>query len=377
MNKRENIDPTRWKRIVVKVGTSVLTSKEGKLETSYISRLVHELASLQQSGREVILVTSGAISAGMGKLQLIPKPKTIPLKQAAAAVGQSILMQTYEHLFSQHHQPIAQILLTHQDLSNRQSYINIYNTILTLLHYRVIPIINENDTVAVEEIKFGDNDTLSALVAHSIEADLLIILTDTDGLYDTNPKHHKPKKLISVVEKVTPEILGLADGEGTPLSTGGMYTKLKAAEIVTKCGVVMIIANGREERILERIVNGESVGTLFLPLQGRMAGRKRWIAFNLNSCGEIVVDEGARKAILFDGRSLLPSGVVGVEGEFEVGDAVTILDEQGKELAKGLTNYSALELCKIKGKHTREIERVLGYKYFDEVIHRDNLVLLR
>ncbi|MEW5767859.1 MAG: glutamate 5-kinase [bacterium] len=363
------------RRIVVKVGTSILALESGELTTQYISKLAGDLAYLCQSGLEVILVSSGAIGAGMKRLGLNQRPKSIPLKQAAAAVGQSRLMQVYEHLFGRTKQKVAQILLTHRDLADRRSYINTYNTLLTLLEYRIIPIINENDSVAVEEIKFGDNDTLAALVANLIEADALFILTDTDGLYSSDPRLGKGK-LIRQVEEITPELFNLAGGTREATSTGGMITKLQAAKIAVRAGITVIIANGKKEKIIEEIMGGTEVGTVFLPHGNPLAARKRWIVFHLHPKGKIVVDAGAAEALLKRGKSLLPSGILKVEHNFGIGEAVVVTDHSGKDLAKGLTNYSSYELGKIKGKQTSQIEEILGYKYYDEVIHRDNLALL-
>lgn len=359
-------------RIVVKIGASILSASSGRLDFTYVSRIVKEVCSLRKEiPLDVILVTSGAVLAGMEVLKLERYPKTIPLKQACASIGQGRLMESYQDIFSTYNQTTSQVLLTHQDLSSRRSYINVYHTFLTLLRYKIIPIVNENDTVAVEELKFGDNDTLSALVASSIESDLLIILTDTDGLYDAN------NVLIKRVTEINPDLFGLAKGKSSPVTSGGMHTKLRAAEIVTKSGAKMVIANGRKEGVITSVVNGEDVGTWFLPKsEERIQSRKRWIVFNLVSQGNIIIDEGAKMAIKEQGKSLLPKGILSIKGKFEPGDAVTLMDESSRELAKGLVNYTSRELLEIKGKHTREIEGILGYKYYDEVIHRDNLVLL-
>ncbi|MDI6703882.1 MAG: glutamate 5-kinase [bacterium] len=373
MERRAFPSGRKSRRIVVKIGTSILSISSGRLDFTYVSRIVKELCSLRKEiPLDVILVTSGAVLAGMEVLKLERWPKTIPLKQACASIGQSRLMESYQNLFSTYNQTISQILLTHQDLSSRRSYINIYHTLLTLLKYKIIPIVNENDTVAVEELKFGDNDTLSALVASSIESDMLIILTDTDGLYDTN------NRLIKRVTEINPDLFELAKGKSSPVTSGGMHTKLRAAEIVTKSGGKMVIANGRKDGVVTSIINGEDVGTLFLPKKGEkiQSSKKRWIVFNLVSQGNIVIDEGAKIAIKEQGKSLLPKGILSVKGEFESGDAVTLIDESSRELAKGLVNYTSRELLEIKGKHTKEIEGILGYKYYDEIIHRDNLVLL-
>jgi len=366
-----------FKRIVIKIGTSLLASPAGELTLINLNNIVKELAYYSShQEKEIIIVSSGAIGAGMSRLGLKKRPRAIPAKQACAAVGQSYLIQMYEQLFGRYRQTVAQILLTHQELSNRNSYINIYNTLLSLLKYKAIPIINENDSVATEEIKFGDNDVLSALVAHLIEADLLIILTNVDGLYRGDYKDHAKRELISEVSEITEEIYESAGGACYEMTTGGMFAKIKAAKITTDSGIPTIIANGKEPKTIDYILRGKEVGTIFLPKEDKLSARKRWIVFNLVSKGKIIVDEGAKKAILENGKSLLPSGIIEVEGKFDLGEAVVLADRQGQELAKGLVNYSVNELLKIKGRQSGEIEEVLGYKSSDEIIHRDNLALI-
>ncbi len=363
-----------WNRIVVKVGTSLLTTTEDDFSSACITGIVKELCSLRQSGKEIILVTSGAIGAGMCKLNLKHRPATIPLKQACAAIGQSCLMNTYEQLFGEHHQTIAQILLTHYELTNRRSYLNTYNTLLTLLEHNAIPIINENDTVAVDEIKFGDNDTLSALVAQLVEADLLILLTDIDGLYSRTPDGKGFGELIPLVEDITPEIVEMAQGTKNKFSTGGMTTKITAAQIATTAGVMVKILNGRTSGIIGDALADKNCGTTFAAKSDKISSRKRWIMYGLKTSGEITIDNGAKKA-LNQGKSLLPSGIVEIKGHFEEGDAVILNDICGNSLAKGLINYSKGAIMKIKGKQSSQIEEILGYKYSDEIIHRDNLVM--
>lgn len=358
------------KRIVVKVGTSTLTFPDMRLNLKRIENLARELVQAKKSGLDVALVTSGAIATGMGKLGWKTRPKTIPRQQAAAAIGQSHLMHTYEQIFRKHDQLVAQVLLTQEDISDRKRYTNANNTLSTLLQCGVIPIINENDTVAVDEIKVGENDTLSALVANLIKADLLLILSDVDGFYDSSDQP------IDVIASITPELWEMAGGEGSDVSVGGMFTKLRAAEIVTGAGEIMVIANGQKPRVVTRVLEGLNEGTIFLPQSDKMSGRKRWIAFSLPYRGTIKVDSGAGLALTKRGKSLLPSGIIGVSGDFEFGDAVRCVDENDREFARGLTNYSAEEVDLIKGKRTDQIETVLGYRYYDEVIHRDNLVLL-
>jgi len=358
-------------RIVVKVGTSTLTFPDGiRLDIGRIGNLVKDLVQVKESGKEVVLVTSGAVATGMGKLGWKKRPDNIPGKQAAAAVGQAHLMRIYELIFGEYGQNVGQILLTRGDINDRTRYINASNTISTLLQYGVIPIVNENDTVAVDEIKVGDNDTLSALLINLIKADLLIILSDVDGFYDDSGK------VIDVIPAITPEIRAMAGGEGSETSVGGMITKLNAAEIVTGAGEIMVIANGQKPGIISKILEGENEGTIFLPKRDKMPSRKRWIAYSIHCKGTIKVDFGAKNALTKQGKSLLPSGIIEVTGDFDFGDAIKCVDEDNVEFAKGLSNYSSDEIQKIKGNKTNEIVSILGQVYYEEVIHRDNLVIL-
>lgn len=363
-------------KIVVKVGTSTLTHKNGKLNLEQIERLVRQLSDLRNQGKDVVLVSSGAIGAGMGKLNLEQRPKTIPEKQAVAAVGQGILLHIYEKMFSEYGQATAQLLLTKADLEHRQRFLNGRNTLLTLLKFGVIPIVNENDTVAFEEIKFGDNDTLAALVGTLIDADLILLLTDIDGFYDGDPRKNKNAKRISVVETINEEIEGLAGNVGSKFGSGGMITKITAARIAVNAGIPLMIGHGAEDNILRRLTSGEDVGTLFLPVEMKPHLRKSWIAFGSHVGGRIIIDDGAKEALLHKGKSLLPSGVTAVEGDFSAGAVVQIVDLQGKEFARGITNYSWIELNRIKGQKCKDICSILGYKDYDEVIHRDNLSLV-
>ena len=363
-------------KIVVKVGTSTLTHKNGKLNLEQIEKLVRQLSDLRNQGKDVVLVSSGAIGAGMGKLNLEERPKTIPEKQAVAAVGQGILLHIYEKFFSEYGQATAQLLLTKADLEHRQRFLNARNTLLTLLKLGVIPIVNENDTVAFEEIKFGDNDTLAALVGTLIDADLVILLTDIDGFYDGDPRKNPDAKRISVVEVIDESIEGLAGNVGSKFGSGGMVTKISAASITVNAGIPMMIAHGAEDRILRRLTEGEDIGTLFLPVEMKPHLRKKWIAFGSHVDGKLIVDDGAKDALLHKGKSLLPSGIVSVEGNFVAGDVVGITDLHGKEFARGICNYSGAELQKIKGQKSKDICPILGYKDFDEAIHRDNLSLI-
>ncbi len=373
--EREVRDFSKAKRIVIKVGTSNLTDKNYRLEPRKVEKLATEIVELKKQDKEIILVSSGAIGAGIGKLDLKQRPRDIKVLQATAAVGQNVLMSTYDRYFAHYDQIIAQILLTHAAFFNRQRYLNLRNTLVTLLKSGIIPIINENDTVAVDEIKLGDNDTLSALVASNLDADLLIILTNTDGLFTYDPKRSKKAELIPVVDEITPEIERIAETGGRT-GVGGMKTKIQAAKVVIKAGIPMVIANGGEENILMRIMKGEPVGTLFMPRKRKMNDREHWILFAASPKGRIKVDEGAKAALVKNGGSLLPSGIIGVEREFRSGDTVSITDAEGVEFAKGISNYSSSDIEKIKGLQSREIEHVLGRKDYNEVVYRGNLVLI-
>ena len=362
-------------RIVVKVGTSTLTHSTGKLNLEHIEHLVRQLTDLRYQGKEVELVSSGAIGAGMGKMNLDKRPKTIPEKQAVAAIGQGILMQLYEKLFSEYGQTVAQLLLTKSDMDDRRRFLNARNTLVTLLQLGVIPIINENDTVAVEEIRFGDNDTLAALVATLVDADLLILLSDIDGLYTADPRKHPDAELIGVVPAIDASVEGAAGDVGSKFGSGGMATKIGAAKIATNAGIPMLIANGAEDGIVRRLIHGESLGTLFLARELKPHLRKSWIAFGSKVEGAITVDDGAKTALIEKGKSLLPSGIIAVSGNFHSGEVVSILDSQGREFARGITNYDQVELSRIKGVKCKDICGILGYKDYDEAIHRDNLSL--
>ena len=362
--------------IVVKVGSSVLVEKGIGLDLVAFSKLAKEISQLHGDSQKIILVTSGAIAAGMEKLEHKKKPHSMPHIQAAAAVGQPYLMKIYQDCFSNYHKKVAQVLLTHDDLNNRHRYLNARNTFLTLLNLGFIPIVNENDTVAVEEIKFGDNDNLSALVTSLVSADLLIILSDIGGLYDHDPKSADKAKLIHLVENIDRDIVNCATESRNPWCVGGMASKIEAARKAVRFGVSTVVANGKVEGILNRILDGEEVGTLFLPLTDRLSSRKQWIAYGLKPTGHIVVDEGAKKAIVSHGKSLLPTGVIDIRGDFERGDAVCCFDVRGFEFARGLVNYNDDELRVIKGRKSQEIEGIIGYRYTDEIIHRDDLVVL-
>jgi glutamate 5-kinase len=361
---------------VIKIGSQVLSSAEG-IEEGRIRRLVRDLALLHDQGKEMVVVSSGAVAAGMTRLRVRERPRTIPQKQALAAVGQIKLMALYERCFSRFKKSVAQVLLTHEDLANRQRYLNAKHTFETLLGLSIIPIVNENDTVAIEEMKFGDNDHLSSLVATLLEADLLVMLSDVDGVYDRDPRAHDGAQLISLISDIRESKEGLRGESQSLFGTGGISSKISAAEKAAAAGIPTIIGNGLEAGIMPKIFDvKQQTGTLILPDENRLASRKHWIAYNLKPLGEIVVDQGAHDALVQKGKSLLPSGLKEIRGSFGVGECVRCLDLQGREFARGLVNYSAQELNQIKGLHTSKIEKVLGYKAYDEIIHRDDLVLL-
>jgi glutamate 5-kinase len=366
---------TKARRIVVKVGSNLVTAPGLGSDPDRIERLAADVAAIRHD-REVALVSSGAIATGMARLALAERPRSIPEKQAAAAVGQSALMWQYEIAFKRYGIAVGQVLLTAQDIGDRTRYLNARNTLLALLGFGVVPVVNENDTVAVEEIKVGDNDNLSALVASLIEADLLVLLTDVGGLYTADPARQSGATKLDTVTEVTDEILAMAGTHGDGVSVGGMATKLQAAQKAAASGVPMVIASGRERGVLARILAGEAVGTYFVPKADRLGARKRWIAFAAPPQGRLIVDAGAARALTRQGRSLLPSGVTAVDGEFATGDVVAVVDGESREFARGLVNFDAGELRRIRGAKTQEIESRLGYKSVDEVIHRDNLVIL-
>ena len=364
------------RRIVVKVGSGLITAPGEGPVAPRISALAADLAALVRDRREVALVSSGAIATGMARLGLPARPRSIPEKQAAAAVGQSALMWQYEQAFKRHGIQVGQVLLTRQDIADRSRYLNARNTLLTLLDFGVLPIINENDTVAVDEIKVGDNDNLAALVAHLIDADLLVLLTDVDGLYTGDPRRDPTARRLDTVEAVTEDIQRLVFDTAARVSVGGMSTEARGRAEGQCFGIPMVIASGKEAGTLDRLLKGEAIGTYFQPRDDRLASRKRWIAFAVPLQGRLMVDAGARRALTERGKSLLPSGLVDVDGEFAAGAAVGLAEGDGPEFARGLVNYDADELRKIRGAKTTDIEKALGYKGLDEVVHRDNLVLL-
>lgn len=373
-----------YSRIVIKIGSSSLTHENGKPNLKRIDHYVRQLVDLKNQGREVIIVTSGAIGAGMSELGITERPRTIPEQQGMAAIGQAMLMGIYNRFLREYGETGAQILLTSSDLEDRSRYLNAYNTLENLLKNDIIPIINENDTVATQEIKFGDNDTLSARVAGLIEADLLLILSDVEGLYNGIPNsNNEGLKVINKVEKITPEIEKLAGGNGSKLGTGGMFTKIKAARIAVSLGITMVIGPGYQDYIINDIVkmleNDEDykLGTTFIPTDECLSKRKHWLYYNLGINGKIQIDNGAAKALLQQGKSLLPGGIEAVEGDFQQGDSVSIVNRQGAKIGKGMVNYSAREIETIKGHHTDDIYDLLGYVNKIEVIHRDNMVITK
>ncbi|MGW8161920.1 MAG: glutamate 5-kinase [Desulfobulbales bacterium] len=364
------------KRVVVKAGSAVLTDSDG-LKSSVIDNLARELTFLRKTGREVILVSSGAVAAGR---QRLGKRKNLggelKVKQALAAMGQGLLMQAYEQAFGKHNQKVAQVLLTHADLSSRDRYLNVRNTILTLFEFDVIPIINENDTVSVEELRFGDNDTLGALIANMIGADMFIILTDVDGLYTASPQNDPDARPVYTVAKIDREVEKMAGHTRSALGTGGMQSKIRAAKLVAACGGSSFIGPGNRKDILKDLFSGNMVGTFFLPSTEKIKSRKHWIAYVLRPQGYFVLDDGACQAVVERGKSLLPSGILEVKGNFGVGAPVHCRNVNNQIIAAGLTNYSSEDIARIKGHNSREIKTILGFSDSDEVIHRDNLVLL-
>ena len=368
-----------YQRIVAKLGTSLLTGGSDHLNQDMMSSLVAQVAQLHKQGLELLIVSSGAIAAGRHKLGLTRKIRGIPFRQVLASAGQSRLMNIYEQLFDQHNIIVAQALLTRTDLSDRAGYLNTRNTLLALLELRVLCIANENDVVAVDEIqeaKFGDNDNLSAMVANLIDADLLLLLTDTAGLYTADPNRHPDAHLIPQVDKIDSEIERLAADTASELGTGGMTTKLEAAKLATASGVTVIIADGREPDIILRLAAGEVLGTRFLPVTSKLESRQRWMLSGLSTKGKLVVDSGASLALRKQNRSLLPAGIKRIEGEFQRGDIVNIHDPQDSQIGCGITNYSSADIDAMKGAHSRQIAALLGHDYGSEVVHRNNLVVL-
>jgi glutamate 5-kinase len=366
------------KKMVIKMGSSSLTSKAGGLDKVNMRRFVNEVSSLIKRGMEVIIVTSGAIAAGLENLNIKKKPEDITLLQAAASIGQVELMRLYSNLFLTSGLKIGQILLTHEDTTRRKQYLNIKNTIKKLISLNIVPVINENDSVAVDEIKFGDNDELAALVAILAESDILIILTDIDGMYDKNPRIYSDAKLISYIDKINEDIEKAAGGIGSTYGIGGMESKIKAAKICSFSGIKTIIANSKRKNILNKIIAGEDVGTFFAPQTvKKVKSIKKWIAFGMKTKGGIVIDRGAEEAVLNKGKSILAVGVVKVDGKFNKGDTLKVFSLDSKLIAKGISNFSSEDIEKIKGKNRDKILSEFDTSMCSEVIHRDCLVVFK
>ncbi|MBI5235694.1 MAG: glutamate 5-kinase [Deltaproteobacteria bacterium] len=367
----------RTRRLVVKVGSALVADWPSGEDSRIFVNLAVEMSALKKErGLEFVIVSSGAIALGMKRLGLTARPSTIPERQAVAALGQGALMSRYEAAFAEKGALVAQVLLTHDDIGSRKRFLNARNTLFTLLKFGITPVINENDTVAVEEIKFGDNDKLSALVTNLAEADLFVVLTNVDGLHDANPMHNPSAKRIPLVEDVDRMDLVRLTGQTSALGTGGMASKIEAARTAAHFGIPTIVANGYASDIITRLMSAEDVGTLFLPKEDRLTSWKHWIAFSSRPIGVIKVDDGAMDALLNKGKSLLPSGIKAIDGSFDSGEVVRCVDSSGKEFARGVVNYGSTEIARIKGVKTSEVEAVLGYKVYDEVIHRDNLVIV-
>ncbi len=363
-------------RIVVKVGSSLVTAEGRGLDHAALSRWAEQIAALTAQGKEVVLVSSGAIAEGIARLGWRKRPKAVNELQAAAAVGQMGLVQAYESIFRAHGLHAAQVLLTHEDLADRTRYLNARTTLRTLLELKVVPIINENDTVATDEIRLGDNDTLGALVTNLIEADCLVILTDQPGLYTADPRKDPEATLVMDAHAGDPELERMAGGAGSSVGTGGMLTKILAAKRAARSGAHTVICSGREDRVLLRLAMGEAIGSQLVARQAPLAARRQWLADHLQLRGALLLDAGAVRALVEDGKSLLPVGVKGVTGEFARGEVVAVVDGEGREIARGLVNYSAVEARRIAGKASSAIEAELGYMDEPELIHRDNLVVL-
>jgi glutamate 5-kinase len=362
------------RRVVLKLGSSVLTA-EDSLNLPLIRRLVGEIAALRQTEHQFVMVSSGAVAAGLKKLGICVRPAGMPQVQAVAAAGQSTLIQTYEEAFAAHDIKVAQILLTHDDLAARERFVNAKNTLFTLLQWGVVPIINENDTVATDELKFGDNDHLAALIANLVEADLLILLTNMEGLYARDPREDPEAPLLSFLETTDPRLDTAAGDRPNALGTGGMGSKLQAVKKAAAAGIPCLIANGLRSGVLGEIFGDREVGTFFLPQTHKLSSRQYWLAYNVAPKGAILVDIGAREALVHMGKSLLPAGILEVFGGFRKGAPVSLMDPEGQTFAVGLSNYSSRDINRIKGKQTQEIAQALGHEDLDEVIHRDNLVI--
>ena len=374
MNARERLREA--KRVVVKVGTSTLVRTSGKPDFQRMDRLVREIADLKNEGREMVLVSSGAIAIGMDSIGLRQKPAEIPARQALAAIGQSSLMTLYKKFFADYGQTAAQVLLTKENAARHHQYANSRNALLELLSMGAVPVINENDVVAVDEIKIGDNDTLSATVATLIDADALLILSDIDGLYTANPQEDKTARWIPEVAEITPAIERMAGGAGSSFGTGGMATKIEAAKIAVNAGATFVIAPSARNDVISAVLAGEPVGTVFSAKEAHLRQRKSWLAFGKRIAGDVVVDEGCEAAMRAHGSSLLAAGIVAVEGDFAAGTTVRVLSARQQEIARGIVNYSAAQIAKIAGRQSRDFASLIEGEIRDEVIHRDNMVLM-
>lgn len=364
------------RRVVIKIGSAVLLGANGEIDSGTLRGLAADICALVEGGREVAVVSSGAIACGVWRLGLGKRPDTLPQLQAAAAVGQSLLMSLYEDALSECGFHAGQMLLTREDMADRTRYLNARNTLRALLAAKAIPIVNENDTVAVDEIRFGENDVLSAMVANLFEANLLVMLSTVEGLHQDWRDKGRAGQILSEVEDIDGEISAMAATDKSGAGSGGMVTKLEAARMVTASGEAALIAGGKLPNVIRRIFAGEKIGTLFYATRARMAGRKRWIGYGARSRGEVAVDDGAAKALREQGKSLLPSGIVAVVGEFEAGDVVSVRDKAGEVFARGVVSYGSQEVRRIMGRKTAEIAKILGSKPYDEVIHRDAMTIL-
>ncbi len=374
MNARDQIPATR--RWVVKIGSALLTGDGQGLSREVLAGWVDQMADWVRSGRELVLVSSGAVAEGMSRMGWKQRPTSLHQLQAAAAIGQMGLVRAWESCFLRHQLHTAQILLTRDDLADRGRYLNARSTLRTLLDLGVVPVVNENDTVATDELRFGDNDTLAALVANLIEADVLVLLTDQQGIFDSDPRSHPGAHLIRETRVDNPQLDEVAGGSGSGLGSGGMVTKVRAARLAARSGTSTIIAAGAEPRVLARLAVGEDLGSLLVPVQGPQTARKRWLAGHLQLRGRLILDAGAVRVLKESGRSLLAVGVKAVEGDFGRGDVVSCVDDRGREVARGLVNYDAQETARIQGQPSTRFQDILGYIDDQELIHRDNLVLM-
>lgn len=364
------------KRIVIKVGSSTLAAKDGGLDRAFAQTLVEQVANLRQQGIQVVFVTSGAIAAGLDALGVPPRRDDMPLLQAAAAVGQVQLVGMYAALFAGVDVPIGQVLLTRHDTTDRQAYLHARDTLERLLALGVVPVVNENDTVAVDEIKFGDNDTLAALVATMVKADIVVLLTDIEGLYSSDPRTDHEAELLEHVEELTEQLMAAAGGTGSAVGSGGMATKVEAAKVLMRAGIPLVVCDGRRPDVIVKAARGEAVGTTFAGGAAGLGARKLWIALGGKPAGDVMVDDGAREALCSRGKSLLPAGVIGVSGTFSAGDAIVLKDREGAVIARGLTAISSADLERVKGMKSGDIVEVAPNVAGKEVIHRDHLVIL-